>query len=194
MATLPYTEDDYQIVGERLGIEPAAIRAFADVESASSGFLEDGRPRILFEGHIFWKQLQARGIDPSQYVKGNEDILYQSWTKKYYKNGTGEWSRLERARLINADGANASASWGAFQVMGFNYALCGYPSIEEFVKSAHDVYGQMNIFIGFIQANPKIVIALARKDWKTVAKLYNGAGYAANQYDVKLEKAYNKYK
>lgn len=194
MATLPYTEDDYQIVGERLGIEPAAIRAFADVESASSGFLEDGRPRILFEGHIFWRQLKSRGIDPTQFVKGNEDILYQRWTNEHYKKGAAEWKRLERARLINVDAANESASWGAFQVMGFNYSLCGYPSVEEFVKSAHDVYGQLNIFIGFIQANPKIVIALAQKDWPTVARIYNGAGYAANKYDEKLEKAYNRYK
>ena len=77
--------------------------------------------------------------------------------------------------------------------MGFNYAICGYPSIEEFVKSVSDPYGQLNAFIGFIKATPKIIVALSNKDWATVAKLYNGSGYAENQYDIKLKNAYNKY-
>src|ERR671917_272606 len=56
------------------------------VESNGSGFLKDGRPRILFEGHIFWKQLTDKGIPPGPYVKGNEDILYPKWTKQYYSH------------------------------------------------------------------------------------------------------------
>lgn len=35
---------------------------------------------------------------------------------------------------------------------------------------------------------------LLNLDWKEFARHYNGSGYAQNQYDKRLEKAYAKYK
>lgn len=34
-------------------IDPAALLAVKDVESNGGGFLSNGNPKILFEGHIF---------------------------------------------------------------------------------------------------------------------------------------------
>lgn len=51
-------------------------------------------------------------MNPENYVKGNENILYPKWMKGYYKGGIAEYERLEQARRIDIDAANASASWG----------------------------------------------------------------------------------
>ena len=86
------TAADYAHAAEMLGVETAAIRAVLEVETGNKGgFLAQGKPVILFEGHIFWKQLSQRGIDPTKWQKGNEDILYQKWTKEHYKGGMTEF-------------------------------------------------------------------------------------------------------
>ena len=124
-------DEDFTQVAELLGCEPAALKAVQQVETGGrGGFFSPGRPAILFEGHIFWTQLKKRGSNPEDYVKGNENILYPKWEKGHYKGGIGEYDRLEQARKINREAADASASWGMFQIMGFNYAACGEESID----------------------------------------------------------------
>ena len=63
-----------------LALEVATIKAVNEVESRGRGFNADGNPKILFEGHVFWKELEKRGIQPAAYVRGNEDVLYKKWT------------------------------------------------------------------------------------------------------------------
>ena len=48
---------DLAMVAEEAGIELAALRAVVAVEAAGSGFDKEGRPKILFEPHIFWRLL-----------------------------------------------------------------------------------------------------------------------------------------
>ena len=113
----------------------AVVKAVQAVETGGhGGFVAPGRPMILFEGHIFWRELKKRGLDPERYVAGNENILYPKWEKGHYYGGMKEYERLEKAREIHKEAADASTSWGMFQVMGFNYAMCGYGSVEEMVK------------------------------------------------------------
>lgn len=110
-ATWRLTAADYAHAAEMLGVETAAIRAVLEVETGNKGgFLAQGKPTILFEGHIFWKQLSQHGIDPARWQKGNEDILYPKWTKEHYKGGMKEYERLERARAIHREAADSSAS------------------------------------------------------------------------------------
>jgi N-acetylmuramidase len=47
-------ESDYQAAAQSLGCEVAAVKAVAAVESAGHGFLPNGKPKILFEAHIFF--------------------------------------------------------------------------------------------------------------------------------------------
>lgn len=49
------TNDDYQRAAANLDVEVAAIKAVVQIEAAGRGFLADGRPKILFERHWFWK-------------------------------------------------------------------------------------------------------------------------------------------
>ena len=188
-------EGDYKRCAEYLGVEPAAIKAVKTVETGSKGgFLSSGRVAILFEGHTFWQQLKNRGIDPQKYVKGNEDILYPHWDRSKYKSGEAEYTRLEKAKAINEEAALASASWGAFQIMGFNYRSCGCSSVKEIVeRMSHGEAAQLRLFAEFLKSM-RIVDALRRRDWATVARNYNGQGYKANQYDTKLLNAYNSYR
>jgi hypothetical protein len=101
---------------------------------------------------------------------------------------------LEQARKINREAADASASWGMFQIMGFNYAACGEESIESFVRSmCESEFKQLLLTANFIKKNSQMLQALQAKDWVVFAKCYNGPAYAQNSYDVKLEAAYLKY-
>lgn len=188
-------DEDFTQVAELLGCEPAALKAVQQVETGGrGGFFSPGRPAILFEGHIFWTQLKKRGSNPEDYVKGNENILYPKWEKGHYKGGIGEYDRLEQARKINREAADASASWGMFQIMGFNYAACGEEGIESFVRSmCESEFKQLLLTANFIKKNSQMLQALQARDWAVFAKCYNGPAYAQNRYDVKLEAAYQKY-
>ena len=188
-------DEDFTQVAELLGCEPAALKAVQQVETGGrGGFFSPGRPAILFEGHIFWTQLKKRVSNPEDYVKGNENILYPKWEKGHYKGGIGEYDRLEQARKINREAADASASWGMFQIMGFNYAACGEESIESFVRSmCESEFKQLLLTANFIKKNSQMLQALQARDWAVFAKCYNGPAYAQNRYDVKLEAAYQKY-
>lgn len=186
------TDTDFTIGAQLLDCEPAALKAVQKVETGGrGGFLSAGKPAILFEGHVFWNQLKQRGIDPNKYAAANPTIVYLKWTKAHYKGGIAEYARLEQARRINVDAANASASWGMFQIMGYHYALCGYRSVSDFVSvMQQSERSQLLVFCRFVRKSAGMLAALQTKNWATFARLYNGSGYAANQYDTKLLAAY----
>ena len=188
------TDADYIKVAVELDVEVAALKAIKEVESGGKAII-NGVPTMLFEGHIFWKQLLARKIDPRKYVKGNENILYPKWTKAHYTcKNAGEYARLQKAIKINEAAAYESASYGMFQIMGNNYQMCGYRNAKEFyMDMCKSEEKQFYAFVKFIKAKG-IVPYLKAKNWAQVACRYNGTGYKKNNYDVKLASAYNKYK
>ncbi|MBQ2248438.1 MAG: phage terminase large subunit [Tidjanibacter sp.] len=188
------SERDIEELALSVGVEPAALKAVVEVECSSrGGFLADGRARILFEGHIFWRRLRARGIDPAPLAATQGDILYPRWVRTHYKGGSGEWERFERASRISPEGAIESASWGLMQIMGFHWRTCGCGSAEEFrelmERSERD---QMALGLRFLEKTA-IIDYLKSKDWCNFALRYNGSGYKANRYDSRLEAAYRKF-
>ena len=194
-STAHLTLNDYAEAAAALGVETAAILAVKEVELGNKpAFVQPGQPRILFEGHIFWRQLKKRGINPEQYVRGNEDVLYPKWTRSHYTNsGQGEYARLQKAMAIDEKAALASASWGMFQIMGFNYKVCGCRNINEFVEvMSQSEAAQLQLFMNFLQANGQDDF-LRNHDWAGFARSYNGPGYAQNRYDVKLRDAYRRH-
>ena len=188
-------DHDFADMAQRLGVEEAALRAVVEVECSSrGGFLSDGRPRILFEGHIFWKQLLARGINPEPLAAAHPDILHPRWTRTHYKGGKGEWERFERAAAISPEAAVESASWGLFQIMGFHWKSCGCASPSDFRRRMESSEReQMALALKFLEKTG-IVRWLKTKDWCTFALRYNGSGYKANRYDERLAAAYRKFK
>lgn len=189
------TEADFEAMAERLGVEKAALKAVVEVECSSrGGFLPDGRPRILFEGHIFWRQLRKRGFSPESLQKAHPSIIYPKWVRTHYRGGAGEWERFSEAAAISPEAAVESASWGLFQIMGFHWSTCGCGSVEEFrERMESSEREQMALAMNFLEKTG-IAKWLKTKDWCNFALRYNGSGYKANRYDQKLAAAYNKFK
>ena len=186
------SSSDIRNAAEQIGVEPCAVKAVVDVESGGDGFLPDGRVKILFEGHVFWKELQKRGINPELLKMPN--IVYPKWDKSQYKGGAQEHERLNAAALVNKEAALCSASWGLFQIMGFNHRLCGFSSVQDFVDAQKESEAnQLNSFCQFMK-NEGLVLFLKGLDFAGFARRYNGPGYAQNQYDVKMRKAYERCK
>lgn len=179
------SENDYKNAAESLQCDVAAIKAFAKVESRGSGFLSDSNPVILFERHIFYRLLKEKGISCN-------DTSICSTRTGGYLGGTGEHDRLKRAVDVDRDSALQSASWGMFQCMGFNWKVCGYKSLQEFINAAYrSEKDHLDMFVGFIKSNNKLLTAVRNKDWPTAARIYNGPAYKKNNYDVKLAQAYS---
>jgi N-acetylmuramidase/Putative peptidoglycan binding domain len=198
-------ESDLVATAAELGVELAALKAVNEVESGGRGFLVTGLPKILFEGHEFWRQLTARGISPTAYLTGNENVLYKKWTKRFYVGGKGEWDRLNKAIAIAknndssdtvkaiTEAAYASASYGCFQIMGYHYKSLGYTSIVKFLADMKHSEGRQLKILGKFLAVNNLVSALKNKRWAAFALGYNGQGYKANKYDTKLATAYRRY-
>ncbi|WP_418816083.1 N-acetylmuramidase domain-containing protein [Paraprevotella clara] len=187
-------EEDFRLLAQLLDCEPASLKAVQEVETGGrGGFFAPGKPAILFEGHIFWSQLKKRGISPEKYATGNGNVLYPKWEKGHYKGGLGEYDRLEQARKIHHEAADASASWGMFQIMGFNFTSCGEKSVESFVSAMCESERKQLILSGRFIRQGGMLPALQEKNWVEFARRYNGPAYAQNKYDVKLAKAYAKY-
>lgn len=183
-------------IAKEFKIDPAALLAVKEVESGGSGFWPNGRAKILFEGHIFYRLLSkvVNNVRLNQLCRDFPNIVYPTWNKNKYKGGLGEYSRFSQAMKIDKKLALQSASYGLFQIMGMNYALCGCSSVEEFVdKMNTSEEEQLKLTIKFL-FKQGLVKFLNTKHWASFARAYNGPGYAQNKYDVKLMNAYNKYK
>ena len=58
------TNEMIKNLANRLGIAPALLTAVQVVDAAGrDGFLSDGRPQILFEGHIMYKEFPKTSPD-----------------------------------------------------------------------------------------------------------------------------------
>lgn len=182
------TEGDYLKAANTLGVNVPAVKAVARVESAGGGFLSNGKPKTLFEGHHFSKNTNGK------YDKSHPSLSYKNFTRDFYKkNGIEEYARYETARSLDKTAAMLSTSWGMFQIMGFNYKSAGYGSVEEFVNAMHVSEGtQLLAFVNFMKAE-KLDVHLKARDWAAFARSYNGPKYAQNKYDKRLKQAYEAY-
>lgn len=188
------TESDFRKAAKLLKCDVPAIKAVAEVESAGNGFLSDGRLKVLFEGHQFYK------FTHGAFAKTHPTICHKKWTKRFYTKGpnadvrgAGELNRLQQAMALNRHAALMSASYGKFQIMGFNYPVCGFGDVENFVDAMKVSEGeQLKAFCNYVIGNA-IDDELRNHDWAGFAKRYNGAEYWKNKYDEKLAAAYKKY-
>jgi len=184
---------DFINAATKLGVPVASVRAVQEVESRGSGFFDSGRCAILFERHIFYKEM-AKVTDANALTKlyqKDPDII--NVTSGGYVGGPAEWVRFSRAFAINGDCAMKAASWGLFQIMGFNYGDAGFPNVGSFVDAMkQSERNHLDAFANFIKINSggKLHKALVAKDWAEFARLYNGSGFAKNQYDTKLAAAF----
>lgn len=166
-----------------LGCHPAMVMAVAEVESAGAPFLPDGRPRILFERHWFHKLTGGRFSEAHTAISSSKPGGYS-------KTGEGEWVRLTAARELANEAALMSASWGLFQILGANYRAAGFADVGSFAEAMHRNAGEhLKAFVAFIKANG-LEGAMRRRDFVTIAKIYNGPAYRKNRYDDRMAAAF----
>lgn len=185
----PLTRADYEAIAQQLGCEPEAVQAVVEVESGALGaFAADGRPIILYEPHIFSRRTERR------YDASHPTISYRTWdASKYPRAQEARWEQLRQAYALSPQDAIASASWGKFQIMGFNHDACGFPDPKSFVADmCRGEVQQLKAFANFVRAN-KLDDELQRKDWEGFAAGYNGAGQV-ERYARLMREAYARLK
>lgn len=177
----------------RMAIEPAALAAIVEVESAGQLFaIVDGRPEplIRFEGHWFDRRLTGDAR-----IAARKAGLANPTAGKV-KNPASQarrWDMLRRAEEIDRRAALESVSWGIGQVMGGNWKILGFGSVDDLVEEARaGAAGQLRLMTRFLQA-AGLSEAIARHDWAKVARSYNGAGFRSNNYDRRIAAAYDRY-
>lgn len=170
-----------------LQCEEAAVRAVAEVESRGTGFLPDGRPKILFEAHQF--SARTKGIWDETYPQISSPV----WNRALYLGDEREYGRLSIAAGLDEGVAYQSISMGAFQIMGFNHGAAGYGSAKAmWTAMAKDGTEHFKAFVNLVKAEKGWLKALQAKDWQTFARLYNGPGAVAS-YSAKMADAYAKW-
>ncbi len=177
------TNDDLVEAAKALGCEERAIHAVSQVEAPHGGFLEDGRPVILFESHAF------HTLTKGAYDGSHPGISTPSWEHNYGASGAHQYDRLNEAIALDRHAALQSASWGKYQIMGENFANAGYDNVEAFVADmVHSEAYQLDAFVAFLQ-NTGIDKALIAKDWPAFARGYNGPGQV-EAYAARIAEAY----
>ena len=182
------TYQDYRTAATALGCEVPVIQAVDAVESNGDGFLPTGEPKILFEAHIFDRLTDGR------YRRSHPHLSSAKWNRRLYgRAGLYQHERLQEAVTLDRDAALQSASYGRFQIMGFNWKVCGYQSLQAFINAMYrSEADHLQAFVGYVKARG-LADELQRKDWSGFASAYNGPAFAQNRYDTKLATANRKF-
>lgn len=166
--------------------EEPVLRAIAEVEAGQWGaFMATGEPVILFERHIFHR-LTGGKFDEHSDISNPVPGGYGAYSEQHH--------RLQRAAELDRFAALQSASWGLFQIMGFNHKDAGFPELQEFVNAAYrSADDHLRMLVMFVRNTPGLALALQKKDWQSFAFRYNGPRYADSAYDRRMAKAYAKW-
>jgi hypothetical protein len=203
------TESDFRQVAMALGCTAAQIRAVWEVESGGGwfkdvradilaldgpgGFLDGPHlPKILFEAHIFDRYTEGK------YRASHPNLSSARWDRKLYVGGQGEYIRLWKAMALDRNAALLSASVGGAQIMGFNHKAAGFDTVEAFWEAMKvSEAAHLKAFASFITAKKLLgalkAVSNVAATCIAFARGYNGAGYAANNYHVKIAAAHARY-
>ncbi len=188
------TDAQYAAAAQRIGCEPAVIKAITVQECNGPAFDSQGRPVILFER--WWFSSYTRHV----WDKTNPNVTLAKHLR--YPNGKinikaehsftgGVYVCFDEAFRLDSHAALLSTSWGKFQIMGFNYKKAGYDSPEAMVAAMRrSVDDQLQAFTGFVLSDHVLTSAFQNKNWAALASHYNGGSYQSNDYDNSLRSRY----
>lgn len=189
-------DSDMAKLADEIGCHPADLEAIAEVESNGFGWFPDGRMKILFEKHHFYKRISD--------VTARSNAVKSSLARKNFispKNGgykdqaspSDRYKLLERAIKINEEGAYQSISMGKFQIMGFNAGTCGFISAKQmFVQFCDSEVNQLRAFARFLKSN-NLYPALRARNFAQIETVYNGGGLNG-VYAKRMMSASNKFR
>ncbi len=178
---------DIPRIGSQIGVGEDELHAFMDVEAAGSGFDSVGRPKMLFEPHLFYRELSGAKRDEA--VKAG--LAYAKWKRGAYPPES--YTRLAKAMAIDEEAALRSASWGLTQILGKWHNDIGYATARAMVEAF------MADEAAHLDATIKLLIQWGVADdlkahrWAVVADAWNGPQYAVHGYHTKLAKAHAKW-
>lgn len=153
------------------------LQAIWNVESADRPFDGKGRLTMLPEKHVFFRELPEALRQTALRAK----LASRKWSRKNY-DGLGSpgddrrWNRLEAMCRIDETAGLRSASYGGPQIMGFNHAHCGFPTVSEFVIAlAESEDNQVAAMVSFLVAMG-LKDELQDGDVRALTRRYNGNG------------------
>ncbi len=175
-----------------LKIQPGVAVAVLAIESGGQAFATDGRMVIRFENHIFYQYWgKNHANDFNQHFRYNTG---QTWTGHQWRptpsqnwvdchtSQASEWDVFNFARSRDETAAKMSISMGAPQIMGFNFSVVGYSTVNDmFAAFSASERDQVIGFFDFVQGilpGGGAVKALQALDYKSFAASYNGTGQA----------------
>lgn len=186
--------DGIAAVASALRCEVATVAAIVDVEATGSGIDSSGRCKVLFEKHQFYRHLpkEKRAAAVKAGLARKNWISPKDGGYKDQPNNGAALALLAKAAEIDEVAALKSASYGTGQVMGFNYGLCGWPSVQAFVLDmAESEDNHIKAMLGFLTGSG-LADELRARDFDAVARVYNGDGQV-KVYGAKLRAAYQKH-
>ena len=182
------TDQQIRQIAEINGLGFAELKAFIEVESGGKGFDEKtGKIIIQFE--------------PSWFKKKAPYAPSGAWSLNKVEVQSKEWIAFNDAFRKDPNAAMESTSIGMPQIMGFHWGRLGYKSVGEMWDDFKcGEYQQVLALVRFIKTDSKLYEALRKRDWHTVASIYNGKNYKEmakvwkrEAYNISLEKAFIKW-
>lgn len=166
----------------RLGCTVAQLAAVAAVESAGGGFDKHGRPKMLFERHLFHRLTDGK------------------WSPTPYSQPAGggyredSWGNLAAACGKRPSAAFGACSWGRFQVLGLHAPKLGYPSSYALARSTVESEGEhYELLARYLETFGLLdelrALSADPEDCRAFAKKYNGPEYRRFNYHGKLARA-----
>lgn len=196
-----------EALSQAFGIEPAVAVATLAVESGGQAFAADGRMIIRFENHVFYNQWGKN--NQTQFAQHFTYNASQTWTghkwrpspdqpwqppnlPDFHGNQAREWEVFNFAATLDDSAAKMSISMGAPQIMGFNFGLIGFASVQDmFTAFTQGERDQVIGFFDFVQyVSPNAIKALRTRDFRAFAAYYNGSGQAV-MYGNLIQTAYD---
>ena len=165
------------------GVDERLAKAVIKIESGGSGF-RNGRLIMRFEPHVFKTQLKE--LFEQHFEIGNPAWDGEQHQMRFAGGDWGgfhgdqdkEYEALDLAQLLAKEAALRSASYGAGQILGINYASVGYRSAEE-MKVAFEKSEEAQIRAMFeYMRNRGLIQKLKDGDLLGFASAYNGPGQA----------------
>ena len=171
--------DDFAIAADGIKAHPAHVEAIAIAESGGFGWFRDGRMKILPEPHKFHEYLPAaKRAKARQMGIATRSYKETRASGHYRRMGSPNARYAFFQRMIDHDreAAFMAVSYGTYQIMGFNHAICGYVTAEAMFRDfLTGEKAQLDALMTFLGAR-RLISAIRNGDWMAVERGYNGGG------------------
>ncbi|HWH40205.1 MAG TPA: N-acetylmuramidase domain-containing protein [Usitatibacter sp.] len=169
---------------DQMRASAADLWAVIGVETSGCGFIDNRRPQILFERHVFSRltrgRFDAAHPDISNPVAGG-----------YGPGGAAQYDRLERAMALDREAALSSTSWGLGQILGTNAVNAGFANVSAMIDAMCDAENAQVLAMARFIVSRGLDDALRRHDWAQFARGYNGPAFQEHAYDMRLAAAHD---